>query len=432
MRRIVVALVVSIGVVPAARPAEPVDPAALWPRLEPIYRDFHRNPELSLQETATAAKLADRLQALGFEVTTGVGKLGVVGVLKNGAGPVVMLRTEMDALPVEEKTGLPFASVVKAKNAAGETVPVMHACGHDVHMTAWIGTAMTLAADRASWKGTLVMIAQPAEEVGRGAKAMLDDGLFTRFPRPDAMIAVHDIDALPAGTVGVAAGPVYASADSVDLVVFGRGGHGARPASTVDPIVIASKIVVSLQTLVSRENEPLQPAVVTVGSFHAGTKHNIIPDSAHLQLSVRAYDPGVRDKLLAGIRRIAEAEAQAALAPKPPEMTVSESLPVTVNDPALTSRVAAALRRALGESRVVEGIRLMSSEDFSLFGQAGVPTLDMEIGATPAAVLERARKEGTPVPTLHSSLFAPDAQPTVTTAIETLVASAREVFSSKK
>ncbi len=408
-----------------------VDAKALWPSLAPLYQDLHAHPELSFQETATAAKLAGRLKELGFEVTTGVGKTGVVGVLKNGAGPTVMLRTDMAALPVEEKTGLPYASRVTATNAAGQTVPVMHACGHDVHMTVWIGAATWFAGNRKSWSGTLISVGQPAEEVGGGARAMLEDGLFTRFPKPDAALAIHDDSRLAAGTVGIKAGPLMASADSVDLVVFGRGGHGAQPQETVDPIVIAAKIVVGLQTLVSRENDPFQPAVVTVGSFHAGTKHNIIPDEARLQLTVRAFDSAVRDRLLAGIERIAKAEAEGAGAPKLPEIRISESLPPLVNDEALARRVEAALRPALGEAQVLPAKPITAAEDFSLYGKAGVPVLMFWVGATGPETLERARREGTAPPGLHSPLFAPDPEPTITTGVEAVVAAAREILGRK-
>ena len=408
--------------------AWPANAQSLWPELQPLYEDLHAHPELSFQETATAAKLAERLKGLGFEVTTGVGRTGVVGLLKNGAGPTVMLRTELDALPVEEKTGLPYASKATARNAAGETVPVMHACGHDVHMTAWIGAATTLANDRTTWRGTLMMVAQPAEEVGGGASGMIADGLFTRFPKPDAALAIHDSDALAAGTVGIKAGPLLASADSVDIVVHGKGGHGARPNNTIDPIVIAAKIVLGLQTLVSRENDPFDPAVVTVGSIHGGTKHNIIPDVVRMQLTVRAYKPEVRERLLRGIERIARAEAMAANAPTPPDVTVSDGTPVTVNDAGLAMRVATALRKALGEARVREAVPITAAEDFSRYAESGVPILMMWVGAINPDTLERAQREGTMLPGLHSTLFAPEAQPTIMTGVEALVAGARELL----
>ena len=401
---------------------------SLWPILQPLYEDLHAHPELSFQETATAAKMAERLKGLGFTVTTGVGRTGVVGILKNGPGPTVMLRTELDALPLEEKTGLPFASKATGKNPAGETVPVMHACGHDVHMTAWVGAATTLAQDRKRWQGTLMMVGQPAEEIGSGAKAMLDDGLLTRFPRPDFALAIHDNDALPAGTVGIKAGPLFASADSVTIVVYGKGGHGARPHKTIDPVVLAAKIVLSLQTLVSRENDPFDPAVVTVGSIHGGTKHNIIPDEVRMQLTVRANRGEVRDRLLRGIERIARAEATAAEAPKPPDVTLSDSTPVTVNDAALAARVATALRKSLGGARVSEAIPIMAGEDFSRYAEPGIPILVMWVGAVNPETLERARKDGTVLPGLHSSLFAPDAMPTIMTGVDALVTAAREVL----
>ncbi len=408
--------------------AWPANAQSLWPELQPLYEDLHAHPELSFQETATAAKLAERLKGLGFEVTTGVGRTGVVGLLKNGAGPTVMLRTELDALPVEEKTGLPYASKATARNAAGESVPVMHACGHDVHMTAWIGAATTLANDRRTWRGTLMMVAQPAEEVGGGASGMIADGLFTRFPKPDAALAIHDSDALAAGTVGIKAGPLLASADSVDIVVHGKGGHGARPNNTIDPVVIAAKIVLGLQTLVSRENDPFDPAVVTVGSIHGGTKHNIIPDVVRMQLTVRAYKPEVRERLLRGIERIARAEAMAANAPTPPDVTVSDGTPVTVNDAGLAMRVATALRKALGEARVREAVPITAAEDFSRYAESGVPILMMWVGAINPDTLERAQREGTMLPGLHSTLFAPEAQPTIMTGVEALVAGARELL----
>jgi amidohydrolase len=428
LARFLLALLPSIVFLPAGPAGSTGEIQSLWPALEPLYRDLHEHPELSFQETATAAKLAERLKALGFDVATGIGKTGVVGILRNGAGKTVMLRTDMDALPVEEKTGLPYASKATATDAAGEKVPVMHACGHDVHMTVWIGAATWFSKNRKSWKGTLLLVGQPAEEVGGGAKAMLGDGLFTRFPKPDAALAIHDMDTLPAGTAGIQPGPAMAGADSVDLLVHGKGGHGARPQMTVDPIVIASKIVTGLQTLVSRENDPLQPAVVTVGSFHAGTRYNIIPDEARLQLTVRAFQEDVRDHMLRGIERIAMAEAAAADAPAPPEVKVAESTPPLVNDSDLSRRVEAALRKTLGEARIRPGVRLMAAEDFSLYGKAGVPILMTWVGATPPEKLDQARRDGTSVPGLHSPLFAPDPEPTITTGVEVLVSAAREIL----
>ncbi|HSU81654.1 MAG TPA: amidohydrolase, partial [Thermoanaerobaculia bacterium] len=295
----------------AAAPA----PQTLSPDLRDFYIDLHQHPELSLHEEKTAAKVAARLRQAGFEVTTGVGGTGVVGVLKNGSGPTVMLRTELDALPVEEKTGLPYASTVRVKDDAGAEVPVMHACGHDVHMTALVGTATEMARRKADWHGTLVFIGQPAEERIRGARAMLKDGLFTRFPKPDFVVALHDTPNLPAGQLGVTSGFTLASSDSVDLTIFGKGGHGASPQTTVDPIVIAARTVLALQTIVAREKDPQDPAVVTVGSIHGGNKHNIIPDEVKLQLTLRTFSEPVRQQLLAGIRRRVDGLSRAHQAP---------------------------------------------------------------------------------------------------------------------
>ena len=392
--------------------------AALYADLEPVYVDLHRHPELSLHETRTAAILAERLRRLGFEVTEHVGGTGVVGVLRNGPGKTVMLRTELDALPIEEKTGLADASRERTKNDDGADVPVMHACGHDVHMTAWLGTAAVMARARGRWSGTLILIGQPAEERGMGAKAMLADGLFSRFPRPDAVIALHDEPTLASGTLAFTSGPALSSSDSVDLTIYGRGGHGAHPETTVDPIVIAARTILALQTLVSRENNPIDPAIVTVGSIHGGTKHNIIPDEVKLQITVRAFREEVRKRLLAGIARIAKAEAEASGAPKEPRMAVVDvSTPVTVNDPALAAVVAAALRRAFGAGRVFEVSPDTVSEDFSEYGGAGVPAVIFRLGATDPRVIEESRTSGKRLPSLHSAFFAPDRRPTITTGI---------------
>ncbi len=405
--------------------------AAVDPDLVALYIDLHQHPELSLHEEKTAAKLAERLRRLGFEVTTGVGGTGVVGVLRNGQGPTVMLRTELDALPVEEKTGLPYASTVKTKNDAGLEVPVMHACGHDVHMTVWAGTAARMVAARASWHGTLVLIAQPAEEVVRGAKAMLADGLFTRFPKPDYAIALHDSPRVPAGKIGFTSGFTLAASDSVDVVIHGKGGHGAAPQTTIDPVVIAARTVLALQTIVSREDDPLDPAVVTVGSIHGGTKHNIIPDEVKLQLSVRTYRKEVRRHVLDAIARIARAEAAAAGATQEPDVKVVDSVSATYNDPKLTARMAAALRQRLGDANVVEGAPEMASEDFSEFGNAGVPAVLFRLGAADPAALAKAQAAGVELPSLHSSLFAPDRDPTLRTGVEAEVAMLLDLFNRR-
>ena len=399
-------------------PSSTASVEAVLPQMESLYIDLHQHPELSFHEQRTAATLAEDLRKLGFDVTTGVGKLGVVGVLKNGTGPTVMLRTELDALPVKEQTGLAYASQVTTHNESGVEVPVMHACGHDVHMSAWIGTATLLSQARDQWRGTLVLIGQPAEETVGGAAAMLKDGLFTRFPKPDYVIAFHDDSDLPAGMVGFTPGYSHANVDSVDITIYGKGGHGAMPQTTVDPIVIAARTVLSLQTIVSRELDPRDPAVITVGSIHGGTKHNIIPDSVHLQLTVRSYKPETRKHLLASIERIARAESEAGNAPRPPLMEVSDSSDSVYNDPKLTERVAAVLRRRLGSNNVVEMPPKMVAEDFSEYGKTGVPTVMFFVGAVDPAKYREARASGTPLPSLHSSHFAPDLKPTLETAIE--------------
>ncbi|MBC8647461.1 MAG: amidohydrolase, partial [Thermoanaerobaculia bacterium] len=380
----------------------------IYPDLDALYMDLHRSPELSKQEANTAAKMAARLKALGFEVTSGVGGHGVVGILRNGGGPTVMLRTDLDGLPVEEKTGLPYASKATAVNAAGEKVSVMHACGHDIHMTSWIGAATLLAGAKDRWRGTLMMVGQPAEEGGAGALSMLKDGLFTRFPKPDFAFAIHDNADAPSGKVVWTSGFALANVDAVDVTIFGKGGHGAYPHKTVDPIVIAARAVVALQTIVGRENDPLDPAVVTVGSFHGGTKHNIIPDEVKLQLTVRSYKDDVRKRLLAAIERIIQAEAAAAGAPKPPEIKVSEGTPATYNDPALTKRLASVLAGALGKQNIEEVRPVMGGEDFSEYGRAGVPAAIFWVGAVEPKKYEAAKAAGTALPSLHSPLFAPD------------------------
>ena len=391
---------------------------AIYPDLEALYVDLHRNPELAFQETRTASTLAARLKELGFEVTTGVGKTGVVAILRNGTGPTAMMRTELDALPVEEKTGLPFASVAVSKNAAGQTVPVMHACGHDLHMAAWLGTARLMAEHRDSWRGTLMMVGQPAEEGSLGAAAMLKDGLFTRFPRPDFALSLHDDDTMPAGTIGYHPGYFRSMSDAVTITVYGRGGHAAMPHNTVDPVVLASRIVLSLQTIVARENNPVDPVVITVGSIHGGTQGNIIPDEVRLQLSVRTYTPEIRTRTMAAIRRIARGEALSAGAPREPQVDVpAEAGAPVYNDPTLTLRLAAALKKGLGDSNVVEMPQKMTSEDFAQYGLAGVPSALLHIGAVAPARLAEARASGVPGPAPHSPQWVPDLEPTLKAAV---------------
>jgi amidohydrolase len=398
---------------------------AIYPDLEALYLDLHQTPELSTHEEKTSAKIAERLRKLGYDVTDHVGGFGVVAVLKNGKGPTVLIRADMDALPVEEKTGLPYASKVKTKDDAGNVVSVMHACGHDVHMTSLVGAATLLAKTKSRWRGTLVLVGQPAEEGGPGAAAMLKDGFLTRFPKPDFAIALHDDPRLPAGMIGYTPGFAMANVDSVDVTIYGRGGHGAAPQNTVDPIVTAARTVVALQTIIARENSPFDPAVVTVGSIHGGTKNNIIPDEVKLQLTVRTYKPEVRKKILAAIERIVKAEATAAGAPREPLVRISPGDAATYNDPALTKRIAGALASTLGAGNVVELPPVMGAEDFGEFGRAtGVPSLMFWLGATEPGKFESVHGDVTKLPGLHSSEFAPDREPTLKTGATALTAAA--------
>jgi len=404
---------------------------AVYAQSEALYLDLHRNPELSSHETRTAEKLAAGLRELGYEVTTGVGGTGVVGVLKNGAGPVVMLRTELDALPVEEKTGLPYASTVRAKDDSGTEVGVMHACGHDIHMASWMGAARIMASTRNRWRGTLVVIGQPAEETVSGAARMLADGLFTRFPRPQYALAAHDDPRIPAGVIGYHAGPILSNVDTLRITIYGAGGHGARPETTVDPIVIAARTVLALQTIVSREVSPFDSAVVTVGTLHGGTKSNIIPGDATLGLSVRSLTAPVRAQLLKAIGRIAKGEAAAAGAPQEPRIERIEGANALINDPELTKRVAAALVRELGRDQVRDTPPEMASEDFSEFQGAGVPTLMLRVGATEQSKFDAAQKAGVELPSLHSPLFAPDREKTIKGMITAEVIGLRELMPAK-
>jgi amidohydrolase len=401
---------------------------AVYSEVEALYFDLHRNPELAFHEQQTAAKLAARVKALGYEVTTGVGGTGIVAVLRNGPGPTVMLRTELDALPVLEKTGLAFASTVVVKSDSGESVPVMHACGHDIHMSAWAGTARLMAENRQRWHGTLVLVGQPAEEIVAGAAAMLKDGLFTRFPKPDFALSLHDESSLPAGVVGFHAGYFRASADSVEITIYGRGGHGAVPQDTVDPIVIAARTVLALQSIVSRENNPLDPAVITVGSIRGGTKNNIIPEEVKLQLTVRTFNPQVRKQLLAAIERTAKGEALTGNAPREPLVKIEPGTDVVYNDPELTTRIVATLRKVMGAQNVVEMPAKMTSEDFSQYALAGVPSLLLHFGAVDRAKLAAARQSGTPLPGPHSPQWAPEREPSIKTAIVVETAALLELF----
>jgi hippurate hydrolase len=401
--------------------------------LEQLYKYLHAHPELSFHEQKTAAKIARELRSLGFDVTTNVGGFGLVGVLKNGRGPTVMVRTDLDALPVEEKTGLDYASQVLFKDDEGETVPVMHACGHDVHMTVFVGTARILSQFKEQWRGTLVMIGQPAEERGAGAKAMLADGLFTKFPRPDYGLALHVSPNIAAGKVAYYKGYALANVDAVDVHIRGVGGHGAYPHTTKDPVVIAAQVVLALQTIVSREINPLEPAVVTVGSIHGGTKHNIIPDAVHLQLTLRSYSDQVRDQTIAAIERIAHGIARAAGIPedKMPMVTVQdEYTPATYNDPDLTRRIAKSFRAVLGNQNVMEAEPVMAGEDFGRYGRVEpkVPISIFWLGAVNPKKMEESLLKGTPLPSLHSSLFAPDAELTIKTGVKAMTAAVLDLL----
>ena len=403
------------------------------PQLMELYRELHQYPELSLQEVRTPARLAPEARQAGFEVTENVGGTGVVAVMENGPGPVLLIRADMDALPVKEQTGLAFASTATGKLPNGAEAPVMHACGHDTHMTSWVGTARRLATLKDRWSGTLVMVLQPAEELGRGAKAMLDDGLFERFPKPDYMLAFHDSASLPAGVIGVTRGHATANVDSVDIEVRGIGGHGAHPQSTKDPIVLASRIVMALQTLVSRESDPLDPAVVTVGSFHAGAKHNVIPDKARLQLTVRSYTSEARTKLLNGIARIARGEAIASGLPddKMPLVTVrDETTPSTFNTPELSECLLDLWAAHFGGGRSVEIKPVMTGEDFGQFwlaDQSKESTL-FWVGGVAQQDWDKAGGDTTKLPTLHSPFWAPDAEAVVSTATEAMVIAALDLL----
>ena len=410
------------------------DLKADMPGLMELYRDLHANPELSFEEVRTAALLAGRMRDLGFEVTEKVGKTGVVAVMKNGDGPTVMLRADMDGLPVIEQTGLPFASTRTATPASGVTTGVMHACGHDTHMAGFIGAAQLLAGHKDKWSGTLVMILQPAEELGLGALAMLEDGLYERFPKPDYVLAFHDAAQFPAGMIGYSPGYALANVDSVDIHVKGVGGHGAYPHTAKDPVVLASAIVMKLQTLVSRESSPLDPAVITVGSFHAGAKHNIISDEAKLQITVRSYSDDSRKLLLDGIARIAKGEAISAGLPEDlhPVVTVEDPYtPSTFNDPAFTDRVMDGFRSRFGADRVMQVPSVMGGEDFSQFKRAApddVQSLIFWVGGVPQAEWEAAQKGEKALVSLHSPFWAPDAEKVIATGAEGLASAALDLM----
>ena len=399
----------------------------LLPSLEALYTDIHAHPELSMQETRTAGLAAEHLQAAGYEVTTGVGKTGVVGLLRNGDGPTVMLRADMDALPVEEATGVAYASKLTAVDHEGNTVPVMHACGHDMHVTWLVGATTLMAQNRDSWKGTLMAVFQPAEETAQGAQAMIDDGLFQRFPKPDVVLGQH-VMVGPAGAIGGRKGVITSAADSLQIRLFGRGAHGSMPQASIDPVVMAAATVLRLQTIVARELAPTEAAVLTIGSLQAGTKENVIPDEAIIKLNVRTFDEGVRKRVLAAITRIVNAEAAASGAPKPPEITPLDNYSLVTNDEAATTRVVEAFRQHFPAERIRQTGPTSASEDFGSFGaEWGVPSVFWFVGGTDPDTYAKAKAENrlNEIPTNHNPRFLPVLHPTLETGVETLMVAAR-------
>jgi amidohydrolase len=388
-----------------------------------FYTDLHRNPELSLMEERSAAKIAKELEKLGFKVETKVGGTGVVGVLKNGDGPTVLVRTDMDALPVTEQTGVPYASQVRTRDRLGREVGVMHACGHDVHMTCWVGTARALVAMKDKWAGTLVFIGQPAEEIGAGASAMLKDGLYKRFPKPDYCLALHCDPLLEVGHVNFTEGLAMANVDTIDVLVKGKGGHGAAPHTTIDPVVLAARIILDLQLIISRERNPVEPAVITVGSIHGGTKHNIIPNEVKLQLTVRTTTDASRKHVLEGIQRVCKAAAEGARAPEP-EISVhyDEFTPKLVNESKLTRKTVALFKDVLGEDRVHERPVIMGGEDFSRYADDGrIPVFMYFLGTIDADRVAAAKRDGgKPLPSMHSDSYYPVPEPSIKMGVKTM------------
>jgi hippurate hydrolase len=395
--------------------------------LAALYRDLHAHPELGFAEVRTSAEVARRLAALGADVTSGVGGTGVVGVLRNGTGPTVLLRADMDALPVAERTGLPYASTARAVDAEGNDVPVMHACGHDMHVTCLLGALDLLAGARTMWKGTILAVFQPAEEVGGGAVAMLADGLYDRFGRPDVVLGQH-VAPMPAGMAGAHPGPAFAASDSLLVRMFGKGGHGSRPETTVDPVVMAAATVLRLQTVVAREVSGGETAVVTVGALRAGAAYNVIPDEAELRLNIRSYRPHIRERVLAAVRRIIQAEATASGAEREPEITVVDSFPVLFNDPGATEHTMTALRTGLGADFVIDPGPVTGSEDVGEFATAaGVPGCYWLFGGVAMEDFLAAEQKGTrdvDIPSNHSPFFAPLLEPTIDTGVSAMVGAA--------
>jgi len=399
---------------------------SLLPTLEATYKDVHSHPELSMQEHRTADIAAKHLRNNGYEVTTGVGGTGVVGILRNGEGPTIMLRADMDALPIKEATGLDYASKVTAKNAEGQEVPVAHSCGHDMHVTWMMGVSSLFSRQRDSWKGTLMLVFQPGEETAQGARAMIHDGLLKRFPKPEVTLGQH-VMVGPSGTVAGSAGPITSAADSFQIRLFGRGAHGSMPQAAIDPVVMAASTVMRLQTIVSREVAATEAAVVTVGVLQAGTKENVIPDEAIIKLNVRTFDAGVRKHVLDAITRIAKAEAEASGAPRPPEVTPLDNYPLNVNDKTASEKVAAAMRAYFGKDRVIHTGPAPASEDFGCFGTAwDVPSVFWFVGGTDPEVFAKAKEEGriNELPVNHNPAFSPVIHPTLETGIEAMTVAA--------
>ncbi len=424
------ALLAACGAVRAEAPAS--DDADGWFKanlddLVSLYKHLHTNPEVSYREEKTSRRVAEELRKAGAEVTTHVGKLGVVGIIKNGRGPTILVRSDMDALPVTEQTGLPYASRQVDIDAEGKTVGVMHACGHDVHMTCLVGTARWLSAHRDRWAGTVLLIGQPAEEAIGGAEAMLADGLYERFPKPDAALALHVTHDQDVGTIAYTSGPALASSTAVDITIRGKGGHGASPHSTIDPIVLAALFVLDVQTVASREVNALQPCIVTVGSIHGGSRSNIIPNEVKLQLTLRAYSEEVRQQLIDGIKRRLSGLAQAHRAPEP-SFKILETTPPTINTPALVERVVPALKKAVGAENVKVVEPVMGAEDFGLFGRDGVPTFMFRLGTLPTGRVAEAKKKGETLPSLHSSLFAPEPSGSIRTGVRAMSSAVVELM----
>lgn len=406
-----------------------------YSRLENLYEDLHRNPELSQKEERTSSVMAQELRSLGFEVFEKIGGYGIAAVLKNGNGPTLLIRTDMDALPIEEKTNLAYASKVRSVNAAGTEVSVMHACGHDIHMTVFVGTAQAMVEARKSWSGTLVMIAQPSEENGIGARAMINDKLYEKVPYPDFAIALHNHAGMKAGTVGFSDGAFMASVDMMDITVFGKGGHGAAPHQTIDPIVLSAEMILAFQTIVSREINPLEPSVITVGSIHGGTVYNIIPDQVKLQLTLRSYSDEVRKQVIAAIQNKSKYLALQAGLPedKLPIVTWNDSAPATVNDKQLTQRLVGVFKSAFTDKNVLEMEPSMIGEDFSRFARAQkpIPYSMFWLGTVNPEVFAKSKAEGIALPSLHSATFQPDPKQTISTGITAMTLGALELLKKK-